>query len=164
MQNHTLEKKIIQALDKALARGPEHGARLRRTGKIMSFAGAFVAIYAMLVYLPGKDAGAYGHVVAIALGAYFAGFAGFFNTAGAQWPILSRFIDRAAVAAAAQEEQRQGGQGLLCPSQGSLAGAFAHGPRRHPRAWLAVHPVVSGQRADGRCIYRRTAARGSLLR
>jgi hypothetical protein len=104
MQNDTLEKKMIQALDAALSRGPEHGARLRRIGKIMSFAGAFIAIYAMLVYLPGKEAAAYGYVIATAIGAYVAGFAGFFNTAGAQWPILSRFLDRAAVAAAAKEE------------------------------------------------------------
>jgi hypothetical protein len=105
MQNDKLEKKMIQALQAALARGPEHGTRLRRIGKIMSFAGAFVAIYAMLLYLPGKEADAYGYVIATAVGAYVAGLAGFFNSAGAQWPILYRFLNREAVDAAAKEER-----------------------------------------------------------
>lgn len=101
VQNAKLERKLIQALNKALARGPEHGARLRSIGKVMGFSGAFVAIYAMLLYLPGKEIDTYAYVLATALGSYLAGFAGFFSTAGAQWPVLSRFLDRAAVAAAA---------------------------------------------------------------
>lgn len=107
MQNDKLERRLIQALDKALARGPAHGARLRFIGKVMGFSGAFVAIYAMLLYLPAKEIDAYAYVIATAIGSYLAGFAGFFSTAGAQWPVLSRFLDKAAVAAAAAAGEEQ---------------------------------------------------------
>lgn len=91
------EKKWVAALHAALQRGEAHGAKLRRIGQVMGLAGFFVAIYGMLVYLPGKDGEAYASVIAIALGAYFAGFANFFSTAGVQWPVLSRFVDRGRV-------------------------------------------------------------------
>ncbi|MBK0394964.1 glutaredoxin family protein [Ramlibacter algicola] len=93
------ERNALLTLARAFERD-DHGERTVRAGRIVVLLAWIVAVAALLVLLlawPGRSLLELGFLGLAIVGAWLAGVARFFVLAGAQWPVLSRYVDRDAV-------------------------------------------------------------------